>query len=137
MSKKVKIEDIVEDFISLCCIKEPDAKVKASDFYNAFQDWYVKHISCCHLPSAAIFSRILNVKFKKEKTCGGIRHIGLKLKYKPCPFCGNIELIVFDEDIPEHIKKHAFIVICGDCGTRGPWGNTEIESIERWNKRKI
>lgn len=60
-----------------------------------------------------------------------------KKKLSPCPFCGqNDELPVWDEDLPQHIRKHAFIVICGNCGMRGPWGYTEKEAKQLWNERK-
>lgn len=137
MAKKNKLGDLVSDFISKYCKMTESGRVKTSDLYISFQDFYVKHVSYSGLPSAITFSREILKRFEREKTCAGYRYIGLMFKeFSPCPFCGNIELIVLDEDIPQHIRKHAFIVICGDCGTRGPWGYTEKQAIELWNARK-
>ena len=52
-----------------------------------------------------------------------------------CPFCGNRQLIVSDDDCGANVREHVDIVVCGDCGTRGPWGDTEADAIERWNRR--
>ena len=80
MSKINKQEDLVRDFISEYCEVTESARVNVVDLYNSFQDWFVTYVSCCRLPSAAIFSRTVNKKFEKEKTCGGRRWIGLKIK---------------------------------------------------------
>lgn len=49
------------------------------------------------------------------------------LLYKPCPFCGNLEL----EDSPSKTRIH-----CRSCGSYGPQYPQFSESpVDRWNKR--
>ena len=74
-------DDLVKNFISECCEVTESARVNVVDLYNTFRDWHVT-VSSCRLPSALIFSKTMNKKFEKEKTCGGRRWIGLKLKEK-------------------------------------------------------
>lgn len=52
-----------------------------------------------------------------------------------CPFCGNRQLISSEDDCGDNVRDLAHIIVCGDCGTRGPWGDTEADAIERWNRR--
>lgn len=56
----------------------------------------------------------------------------------PCPFHEstwspeNVGCILTDEDLG---WRHIFNVVCGCCGARGPWGNTESAALEKWNGR--
>ena len=55
-----------------------------------------------------------------------------------CPFCapreGMIEPCVTSEEVWNGPHTIHFIV-CGGCGTRGPWASTESEAIARWEAR--
>jgi len=54
------------------------------------------------------------------------------LKANPCPFCG------IKNDFSEifNIKgSDEFHVICTNCSSAGPYGETEQEAIKLWNKR--
>ena len=44
---------------------------------------------------------------------------------KPCPFCGSSGVALVGS-----------FVRCGRCGAVGPYGFTEIEAVERWNRRE-
>lgn len=50
-----------------------------------------------------------------------------------CPFCKNTELILSDTDCGDNVQEFAHIVVCGDCGARGPWGKTEEEAKSLWD----
>jgi len=52
-----------------------------------------------------------------------------------CPFCGNRQLIVSEHDCGDNVREHADIVVCGDCGARGPWGDNETDAMDLWNRR--
>ena len=53
---------------------------------------------------------------------------------KPCPFkhTGFSDGLVV---ISNRVKQYS--VLCDICGAEGPTGETEEESIELWNKRRI
>jgi len=53
---------------------------------------------------------------------------------KDCPFCERSELVPSDEVI-HNGAQHIFFVICGGCGTRGPWGGNDSEAVKKWNHR--
>lgn len=59
-----------------------------------------------------------------------------ELQLRSCPFCGNTELISDLEEVPQNIRESVWIIICGECGTRGPWGNDEKEAEKLWNIRR-
>ncbi|GBR60811.1 hypothetical protein AA18889_2479 [Acetobacter senegalensis DSM 18889] len=46
---------------------------------------------------------------------------------KSCPFCGGRDLKIQE-------PYYAF-VHCDECGTEGPFRDTEAEAIEKWNTR--
>jgi len=52
-----------------------------------------------------------------------------------CPFCGSRTLAESNTDCMDNVQEYAHIIVCGDCGTRGPWGKTEADAIELWNRR--
>lgn len=53
---------------------------------------------------------------------------------RACPFCGGVELIISDEDDPRYAAEGPIHMgVCGNCGTRGPWGKTESEAERLWN----
>lgn len=62
----------------------------------------------------------------------------LDYQIAPCPFVknpvanGNEVCILTHEDLG---WRQIFIVCCGDCGARGPWGKTESEALELWNTK--
>ena len=43
---------------------------------------------------------------------------------KPCPFCGSLSVAIVGS-----------FVRCGGCGAVGPYGYTNEEAAERWNRR--
>ena len=51
-----------------------------------------------------------------------------------CHFCDSDELVVSDVERdgcdPEEWPS---AVMCGSCGTSGPWGTTEYRAVEAWN----
>lgn len=53
----------------------------------------------------------------------------LVLRIRKCPFCASDQLLLraFED-------SGLFYVHCARCGSKGPLGNGEIESIKRWNK---
>lgn len=53
---------------------------------------------------------------------------------RACPFCGGAELILSHEDDPRFAAEGPIHMgVCGNCGTRGPWGKTESEAQKLWN----
>ncbi|WP_316348497.1 Lar family restriction alleviation protein [Desulfuromonas acetoxidans] len=56
---------------------------------------------------------------------------------KPCPFCGNAEIILSITDCGDNGRDSADIAICGDCGAVGPWGNDEQHAVDLWNNRIV
>lgn len=51
-----------------------------------------------------------------------------------CPYCKNLELITGDVEIDGNTGVIPCAVFCGGCGMRGPWGETERDAVEKWNK---
>lgn len=71
-------EDLLADFLDECCIIEPGAKVKASEIYAQFTEWYAANIGK-KVPSGTWFGRQLTQKFEKNKVDGYIRYHGVTL----------------------------------------------------------
>ncbi len=44
---------------------------------------------------------------------------------EPCPFCGSSGVLV------------GSFVRCGKCGAVGPYGSTQAEAADRWNRRVV
>ena len=55
-------------------------------------------------------------------------------KLKPCPFCGNPNLLV-DKGILENDELGNYFVCCNKCHVTGPAGYTAQEAVEAWNRR--
>lgn len=59
------------------------------------------------------------------------------LDIAPCLLCAPISpdrepaLMVTEEAL--HWGKHIHFVCCGNCGTRGPWGDSESQALALWN----
>lgn len=53
---------------------------------------------------------------------------------KPCPFCGNDNLEVYDYALPGDPRPKCS-VNCEICMTVGPQEPTEQEAISAWNRR--
>ncbi len=49
---------------------------------------------------------------------------------KHCPFCGNNHVE------PEQFPVTQFVIICSNCGARGPSDLTVIRAWEMWNLRR-
>jgi Lar family restriction alleviation protein len=55
------------------------------------------------------------------------------LVMKPCPFCGNKDLEMWDcskDNVPNH-------VYCSNCLVDGPRRDNKKEAIEAWNERAL
>jgi Lar family restriction alleviation protein len=54
-------------------------------------------------------------------------------RWKPCPFCGDRDLVV------HHTTGQSWspcFILCRTCLTRGPtWGNRRV-AVRAWNRRK-
>lgn len=50
---------------------------------------------------------------------------------KPCPFCGEDEVVVLDRDIASTYR-----VFCGGCAASGAPHLDRATAIKRWNERK-
>jgi hypothetical protein len=71
-----------------------------------------------------------------------------KVTVEDCPFHQahdpiNPPLIVDETDIPHLMvasgpihkgQRTIFVVICGDCGAMGPWGENERHAVQLWNR---
>lgn len=51
---------------------------------------------------------------------------------KPCPFCKSDDLHSCSRT---RSFNQGFIVVCGNCKSEGPLGETRKEAWEKWNKR--
>lgn len=49
---------------------------------------------------------------------------------KPCPFCGSENWAMFDCNSGRYC-----VLVCEDCAAQGPYGSTEEEAKEAWNRR--
>lgn len=58
-------------------------------------------------------------------------------EFSPCSFCDPTPspqepaLLLTDERLPS--KRLVHFVCCGNCGARGPWGNSESQGLALWN----
>jgi len=55
-------------------------------------------------------------------------------KLKPCPFCGGVAVIIFDNTL-RHKGKVDWFVKCRECETQGPVVRSKKAAIAAWNKR--
>lgn len=63
-----KENDKTADFIDECCVLGDHLRVKSSDLYNAFSDWWIENRGRKDtVPSHTAFGRIMNQKFKRKK----------------------------------------------------------------------
>ena len=55
----------------------------------------------------------------------------------PCLLCAPLppdrEPVVILTDETLHWGRHIHFVCCGNCGTRGPWADTESQALALWN----
>ena len=54
----------------------------------------------------------------------------------PCPFCGEKELDLISAEYACRTGGRE-MVACLGCGTQGPWGESEQDAANRWNKRNM
>lgn len=52
---------------------------------------------------------------------------------KPCPFCGEDEMLTCANRDTEYGKEYS--VFCSTCGTSGPVTSSESNAVELWNRR--
>ena len=65
---------------------------------------------------------------------------GLKIKLKPCPFCGKKDLLIRKHRADGmKLFRERYSVVCdfrdGGCGTESGWWYDPEEAAEMWNKR--
>ncbi|WKZ34016.1 MAG: phage/plasmid primase, P4 family [Thermodesulfobacteriota bacterium] len=75
-------EDLLAEFIESCCYPPDDTsddRVRFSEVYKAFQDWYSEAIGP-EPPRKKRFSRLMEKKFRKEKSGGQVWFYGLSLR---------------------------------------------------------
>lgn len=56
----------------------------------------------------------------------------------PCLYCGNRlrpdePALILTDEVPSWGRQVHF-VCCGDCGTRGPWADSESRALRAWNE---
>ena len=57
-------------------------------------------------------------------------------KLKPCPFCGELEDLQWQEGDDESNYTGGYVwVNCPVCDCNGPKGETQRETVELWNRR--
>lgn len=56
----------------------------------------------------------------------------VKIKLKPCPFCGDCD--AYPDDSNEY--NPFYFVVCDNCAAAGPASVSEDESIYAWNRRR-
>jgi len=71
-------EDLIGDFISECCVKEPGAKVQASDLYNQFVQWYHANHGEKE-PSSTAFGKEISQEFEKNRVTGRVMYHGIRI----------------------------------------------------------
>lgn len=55
------------------------------------------------------------------------------VKIKPCPFCGNEDLVL--ERVDSDLSRFGFNqVVCPTCESKGPKGKHAVSVIDLWNK---
>ncbi len=66
----------------------------------------------------------------------------MKIKLKPCPFCGGSTLVDIHFSNPDYVtffesKLNESCILCIKCGSRGPtkWYRDNQEHLMNWNKR--
>lgn len=83
-------------------------------------------------PSADCYSHVLRY-YGFDLAAGGV----WVHDFAACPFCFPLPpseepaLILTDEVL--HWGRRIHFVCCGNCGTRGPWANTESSALALWN----
>ena len=58
----------------------------------------------------------------------------LKLALKPCPFCGETEMLTCANEDTEHGKEYS--VFCSTCGTSGPVTSNAVELWNMWGEKR-
>lgn len=71
-------EDILGPFIEECCYLDPEAKVGASELYDAYHAWFVKNISKKGLSQKKFGSLMKRAGYEKDKS-GTYTYFGLGL----------------------------------------------------------
>lgn len=71
-------EDLLEDFIEECCLREPGARGKSSDLYNRFVTWY-KDNHGQKQPTGTWFGKEMGKKFDRTKMNGCNVYHGIRL----------------------------------------------------------
>lgn len=71
-------EDVIGDFIEECCIKEPFAKVSASELYNRFVEWYHANHGQKE-PTSTTFGKEISQEFEKGRESGRVIYHGIRL----------------------------------------------------------
>jgi Lar family restriction alleviation protein len=58
--------------------------------------------------------------------------------FAECPFCSeeanSIPTLILGDELIHGGTRRIHFVVCGNCGTRGPWGRTESDALNRWNR---
>ncbi|KKM71491.1 hypothetical protein LCGC14_1430050, partial [marine sediment metagenome] len=71
-------EDVMQDFLDMCCFLEPAQETGASELHSAFAVWWTENMSN-RVPSQKKFGKWMRRRFKWEKI-GTVRYYGLGLK---------------------------------------------------------
>ncbi len=68
-------------------------------------------------------------KYDEENFCTKTVYVAV------CHHCKEPELVVADVEVQGYKpENYPSSVACGACGMRGPWGKTEEEAVDKWNK---
>lgn len=58
----------------------------------------------------------------------------MSAELKLCPFCGSNDVELWDNDA-DVVWKHAYQVMCRECGVRTLFFKTQDEAVKSWNRR--
>ena len=92
--------------------------------YVAFAPEWQKHKECRLLHDIAEQCELDIIEYDAPEQ---------KLKLKPCPFCGDDEMLTCANRDTEYGKEYS--VFCSTCGTSGPVTSIESNAVELWNRR--
>lgn len=56
-------------------------------------------------------------------------------KFKPCPFCGSIDVTIGANSYSVRVSERLYVVECGQCFARTGQYMTEEKAVEKWNIR--
>lgn len=73
-------EDLMADFLEVCCLISPNEEESSSALYEAFKEWWTDNVSKKPL-SQKKFGKILGQRFKRIKS-STIKYVGLRLLTK-------------------------------------------------------